>query len=84
MNGNKKIAKKIVAGSMAVMMAAGLAGTYEYHNNVMQVQAAEQKDKDTQELKETAENVLADHATDSEMGPILEAIKPYIVSEDPK
>lgn len=28
MNGNKKIAKKIVAGSMAVMMAAGLAGTY--------------------------------------------------------
>ena len=65
MNGNKKIAKKIVAGSMAVMMAAGLAGTYEYHNNVMQVQAAEQKDKDTQELKETAENVLADHATDS-------------------
>ena len=45
MNGNKKIAKKIVAGSMAVMMAAGLAGTYEYHNNVMQVQAAEQKDK---------------------------------------
>lgn len=66
MNGNKKIAKKIVAGSMAVMMAAGLAGTYEYHNNVMQVQAAEQKDKDTQELKETAENVLVDHATDSE------------------
>ena len=66
MNGNKKIAKKIVAGSMAVMMAAGLAGTYEYHNNVMQVQAAEQKDKDTQELKETAENILADHATDSE------------------
>ena len=66
MNGNKKIAKKIVAGYMAVMMAAGLAGTYEYHNNVMQVQAAEQKDKDTQELKETAENVLADHATDSE------------------
>ena len=51
---------------MAVMMAAGLAGTYEYHNNVMQVQAAEQKDKDTQELKETAENVLADHVTDSE------------------
>lgn len=66
MNGNKKIAKKIVAGSMAVMMAAGLAGTYEYHNNVMQVQAAEQKDKDTQELKETAENVLADHTTDFE------------------
>lgn len=66
MNGNKKIAKKIVAGSMAVMMAAGLAGTYEYHNNVMQVQASEQKDKDTQELKETAENVLADHAIDSE------------------
>ena len=66
MNGNKKIAKKIVAGSMAVMMAAGLAGTYEYHGNAMQVQAAEQKDKDTQELKETAENVLADHATDSE------------------
>ena len=66
MNGNKKVAKKIVAGSMAVMMAAGLAGTYEYHNNVMQVQAAEQKDKATQELKETAENVLADHATDSE------------------
>ena len=66
MNGNKKIAKKIVAGSMAVMMAAGLAGTYEYHNNAMQVKAAEQKDKDTQELKETAENVLADHATDSE------------------
>ncbi len=32
----------------------------------MQVQAAEQKDKDTQKLKETAENVLADHATDSE------------------
>ena len=50
MNGNKKIAKKIVAGSMAVMMAAGLAGTYEYHSNIMQVQAAEQKDKDTQEL----------------------------------
>ena len=24
------------------------------------------------------------HATDSEMGSILEAIKPYIVSEDPK
>lgn len=24
------------------------------------------------------------HATGSEMGPILEAIKPYIVSEDPK
>lgn len=24
------------------------------------------------------------HATDSEMGTILEAIKPYIVSEDPK
>ena len=66
MNGNKKIAKKIVAGSMAVMMAAGLAGTYEYHSNAMQVQAAEQKYKDTQELKETAENVLADHATDSE------------------
>lgn len=66
MNGNKKIAKKIVAGSMAVMMAAGLAGTYEYHSNAMQVQAAEQKDKDTQELKETAENVLADHTTDSE------------------
>lgn len=66
MNGNKKIAKKIVAGSMAVMMAAGLAGTYEYHSNSMQVQAAEQKDKDTQELKETAENVLADHTTDSE------------------
>ena len=66
MNGNKKIAKKIVAGSMAVMMAAGLAGTYEYHSNAMQVQAAKQKDKDTQELKETAENVLADHATDSE------------------
>ena len=66
MNGNKKIVKKIVAGSMAVMMAAGLAGTYEYHSNAMQVQAAEQKDKDTQELKETAENVLADHATDSE------------------
>ena len=66
MNGNKKIAKKIVAGSMAVMMAAGLAGTYEYHSNAMQVQAAEQKDKDTQELKETAENVLADHETDSE------------------
>lgn len=66
MNGNKKIAKKIVAGSMAVMMAAGLSGTYEYHSNAMQVQAAEQKDKDTQKLKETAENVLADHATDSE------------------
>ena len=48
------------------MMAAGLAGTYEYHSNAMQVQAAEQKDKDTQELKETAENVLADHTTDFE------------------
>lgn len=66
MNGNKKIAKKIVAGSMAVIMAAGLAGTYEYHSNAVQVQAAEQKEKDTQELKETAENVLADHTTDSE------------------
>ena len=29
---------------MAVMMA-GLAGTYEYHNNVMQVQATEQRTK---------------------------------------
>lgn len=66
MNGNKKIAKKIVAGSMAVIMAAGLAGTYEYHESAVQVQAAEQKNKDTQELKETAENVLADHTTDSE------------------
>lgn len=45
MNGNKKIAKKIVAGSMAVMMAAGLAGTYEYHNNVMQVQQQSKRTK---------------------------------------
>ena len=51
MNGNKKIAKKIVAGSMAVMMAAGLAGTYEYHSNAMQVQAAEQKGQRHSEIK---------------------------------
>lgn len=57
MNGNKKIAKKIVAGSMAVIMAAGLAGTYEYHGGAIQVQAAEQKD--------TAENVKTDNRTSS-------------------
>ena len=62
MNGNKKIAKKIVAGSMAVMMAAGLAGTYEYHSNVMQVQAAEQKDS---KVADTAKNVKADNTSDS-------------------
>ena len=82
MNGNKKIAKKIVAGSMAVMMAAGLAGTYEYHSNAMQVQAAEQKDKDTQELKETAENVLADHATDSEDTGFSKLESVYVKAEE--
>ena len=30
------------------MMAAGLAGTYEYHNNVMQVQQIEQRTKTLQ------------------------------------
>lgn len=62
MNGNKKIAKKIVAGSMAVMMAAGLAGTYEYLSNAMQVQAAEQKDS---KVADTAKNVKADNTSDS-------------------
>ena len=47
---------KPLAACLVFVFVAGLAGTYEYHNNVMQVQAAEQKDKDTQEFKETRKN----------------------------
>ena len=48
----------------------------------MQVQAAEQKDKDTQELKETAENVLADHATDSEDTGFSKEESVYVKADD--
>ncbi|MCF2667550.1 hypothetical protein [Faecalicatena contorta] len=55
---NKK-AKKVMAGSMAVVIAAGLAGTYGYYNHASEVQAEE----DTEVLQETAEQVLGDSDT---------------------
>lgn len=56
---NKK-AKKVMAGSMAVVIAAGLAGTCGYYNHASEVRAEE----DTEVLQETAEQVLGD----SDMG----------------
>ena len=55
---NKK-AKKVMAGSMAVVIAAGLAGTCGYYNHASEVQAEE----DTEVLQETAEQVLGDSDT---------------------
>ena len=56
---NKK-AKKVMAGSMAMVVAAGLAGTCGYYNHASEVRAEE----DTEVLQETAEQVLGD----SDMG----------------
>ncbi|MGN0423428.1 MAG: hypothetical protein ACI4EY_11945 [Lachnospiraceae bacterium] len=55
---NKK-AKKVMAGSMAVVIAAGLAGTCGYYNHASEVQAEE----DAEVLQETAEQVLGDSDT---------------------
>lgn len=55
---NKK-AKKVMAGSMAVVIAAGLAGTCGYYNHASEVRAEE----DTEVLQETAEQVLGDSDT---------------------
>lgn len=52
----RNIKKKVMAGSMAVVMAAGLAGTYSYQNGASEVHAEEE----TKELTEAAENVLKD------------------------
>lgn len=52
----RNIKKKVMAGSMAVVMAAGLAGTYSYQNGASEVHAEEE----TKELTEAAENVLGD------------------------
>lgn len=52
----KNIKKKVMAGSMAVVMAAGFAGTYSYQNGASEVHAEEE----TKELTEAAENVLGD------------------------
>lgn len=49
----KNIKKKVMAGSMAVVMAAGLAGTYSYQN-AAEVHAEEE----TKELTEAAEDIL--------------------------
>ena len=56
---NKKV-KKVMAGSMAMVVAAGLAGTCGYYNHASEVRAEE----DTEVLQETAEQVLGD----SDMG----------------
>ncbi len=60
MNVNKKIAKKVLAGSIAVMMTAGAVGAYNYNYNreIAHVQAAQEQD--AKDLTKVAENVLSD------------------------
>lgn len=61
----RNMKKKVMAGSMAVVMAAGLAGTYGYQNTVSEVKA---KEKEVRELTETAEEVLGGNDADQAEG----------------
>lgn len=71
-NENKKIRNRVLAGSMAVVLGAGLVGSCGYQQ-VVCVQAAEKNSdtaqsekKDVEKLEHVAKNVLSDnHAQDS-------------------
>lgn len=53
-----QIVKRMLAGSMAVVVGAGCAGAYAYHNQGTEITVYAQEDKE--ELKEAAEEVLSD------------------------
>lgn len=53
-----QIVKRMLAGSMAVVVGVGCVGAYEYHNKEAEITVYAEEDKE--ELKETAEKVLED------------------------
>lgn len=53
-----QIVKRMLAGSMAVVVGAGCVGAYEYRNKEAEITVYAEEDKE--ELKETAEKVLED------------------------
>lgn len=58
-----KLSKRVMAGSMAAVLAAVGAGTYGFEQKSMSEVKAEEEDTET--LKEAAENVLGDTTTES-------------------
>ena len=58
-----KLSKRVMAGSMAAVLAAVGAGTYGFEQKSMPEVKAEEEDTET--LKEAAENVLGDTTTES-------------------
>lgn len=54
-----QIVKRMLAGSMAVVVGAGYAGAYAYHNADAEITVYAEEDKE--ELKEAAEEVLSDN-----------------------
>lgn len=56
----KNMKKRVVAGSMAFILAMGMTGTYGYQRYLAQVEAAE---TDVEQLEEVAENALGDSDT---------------------
>ena len=58
-----KLSKRVMAGSMAAVLAAVGAGTYGFEQKSMSEVKAEEEDTET--LKEAAETVLGDTTTES-------------------
>ena len=58
-----KLSKRVMAGSMAAVLAAVGAGTYGFEQKSMSEVKAEEEDTET--LKEAAENILGDTTTES-------------------
>lgn len=70
--------KRVFAGSVAAVMAAGMTGTCVYQNT-MDV-SAEDKKEDVEELKETAEKVLGD-STVSGSGEVYKDESVYVKAD---
>ncbi len=57
-----QIVKRLLAGSMAVVVGAGCAGVYAYHNENTEITVYAEEDKE--ELKEAAVEVLSDSTSE--------------------
>lgn len=69
--------KKVMAGSMALVMAAGLAGTYGYQQSVPEVKA---EDKDVEALEEAATKALGD-STEENTGEAFKEESVYVKAD---
>lgn len=73
-----QIVKKMLAGSMAVVIGAGMIGAYNYSQPELAVVRAEDE---TEELKEAAEEVLGDSTREADNGEFYKDESVYVKAD---